>query len=148
LSNWELRDSSIRGNGFVGWNGDIGSDSSNSGYINFVRTTIEYNGCAEQFPVVAKTGPGGIFNCWEQNQGGYGDGIGTELTGGNWYFEDVSISHNTSDGLDLLYGDPSVEGSVVIKRGVFEGNAGNQVKTAFDTYIEDVKILTLKYLPI
>lgn len=141
ISNYELRDSVIRGNGFVGWDGDLGSgiNSSNSGYIKFIRTTVEYNGCAENYPPSATSGHVGISKCWSQGQGGYGDGIGTHVTDGDWYFEDANISHNVSDGIDLLYA--GTQGSLTIVRGTYEGNAGNQIKSGFDTDIEDAKII-------
>ena len=40
--------------------------------------------------------------CWAQQTGGYGDGLGTTSTGGQWLIEDSFFHHNTSDGLDLL----------------------------------------------
>ena len=134
VSNWTLEDVTIRGNGFVGWDGDVGAGvSSDSGNMIFRRVTIEFNGCGETYPEK------GIGGCFSQDQGGYGDGIGTASTGGNWIFEDCNISHNTSDGLDLLY--HSGNGTITIKRSRFEGNAGNQVKTAADAFIENCVIV-------
>ncbi len=63
-----------------------------------------------------------------QQAGGYGDGLGTAGTSGDWIFLDARIHHNTSDGLDLLYLDGS--GSVEVLGLIAEGNAGNQLKTA------------------
>ncbi len=123
LHNWTLEDVRIVGNGSVGFNGDVdvyGNSSSNSGSMIFRRVTIDFNGCVETYP-------GGEPNgCWAQSTGGYGDGLGTDATGGDWVFEDTSISHNTSDGLDLLYLIHG--GSVTLERFIAEGNAGNQVK--------------------
>lgn len=141
ISDWTLDHVTIRGNMSVGWDGDIGhgapgsgSDSSNSGNIIFKHVKIEYNGCAEKYP------SGDIWGCCSQDQGCYGDGLGTYFTGGNWIFEDSEISRNTSDGLDLLY--HSGEGRVTIRRSRFEGNAGNAVKVATDTFIDNSVIVS------
>lgn len=129
LKDWTLEDTKIVANPFVGWEGDIGSNSSNSGTMMFNRVSILYNGCGETYPDKKP------YNCYSQDQSGYGDGIGTYFTGGNWVFSNSEISHNASDGLDLLYHDST--GSITIKRSRFEGNAGNQVKTSGNTAITD-----------
>lgn len=66
------------------------------------------------------------MGCWGQEAGGYGDGVGTGETGGDWIIEDSTFLHNTSDGLDLLY--HTLGGSVTLNRVRAEGNAGNQIK--------------------
>jgi len=81
---------------------------------------VEWNGCGETWPGEEPTG------CWAQTAGGYGDGIGTGATGGDWIIEDSAFLHNTSDGLDLLY--HSLGGTVTLNRVRAEGNAGNPVK--------------------
>jgi len=75
------------------------------------------------------------MGCWAQTAGGYGDGIGTGSTGGDWIIEDSAFLHNTSDGLDLLYHDQG--GSITLRRVRAEGNAGNPVKVTGETYIEN-----------
>ena len=130
IKDWTIEDSKIVANSFVGWDGDLGSTtSSNSGTILFNRTDIQFNGCGETYPGKQP------YNCYSQDQGGYGDGLGTEKTNGDWIFNECDISHNVSDGLDLLY--HSGNGSITIKRSLFEGNAGNQVKIASDALIEN-----------
>ena len=130
ISDWLIEGVHIRGNGFYGWNGDIGvNKSANSGTINFLNSRIEYSGCGEKYP------SGEIYGCYSQSQGGYGDGLGSHRTGGTWVFDNVEISHNTSDGLDLLYHNG--DGKIIIQRSRFEGNAGNAVKVASDTKIEN-----------
>ena len=134
LKDWTLEDTRIVGNSFVGWDGDVGAgQSSNSGTITFNRVSILYNGCGETYPGEEP------HHCYSQSQGGYGDAIGTHETGGNWVFTECDISHNTSDGLDLLYHNGN--GVITIKRSRFEGNAGNQVKTATDAVIENSLII-------
>ncbi len=126
LKDWTLENVDIIANSFVGWDGDIGANNSyDSGSMTFTNVKIQYNGCGETYPGKQP------YNCISQGQGGYGDGIGTHVTGGNWVFNNSDISFNTSDGLDLLYHD--FTGSIVIKRSRFEGNAGNQVKGGAST---------------
>ncbi|TAK73937.1 MAG: hypothetical protein EPO12_21490 [Aquabacterium sp.] len=125
VSNWTMTRVKIVGNGFVGWDGDLrgrAKPSSNSGTIKFSHVDIEWNGCVETYPGRTPSG------CWGQSANGYGDGLGTYQTGGNWIFEDTVFKHNVSDGLDLLYADGT--GSVTVNRVWSEGNASNQIKIA------------------
>ena len=127
LTDWTVEDVRIAGNGWVGWEGDIEGDDSNSGTLIFRRWTVEWNGCGETYPGGQPTG------CWAQTAGGYGDGVGTGTTGGDWIIEDSAFLHNTSDGLDLLY--HSLGGRITLDRVRAEGNAGNQVKVTGQTAI-------------
>jgi len=120
LTDWLVEDVRVAGNGWVGWDGDVDGDDSNAGTMTFRRFAIEWNGCGETYPGGEPTG------CWGQTAGGYGDGLGTGATGGDWIFEDSRFLHNTSDGLDLLY--HSLGGRIVLDRVRAEGNAGNQLK--------------------
>jgi hypothetical protein len=120
LTDWTVEDVHIAGNGWVGWEGDIDGDDGNAGTLTFRRWVVEWNGCAETYPGGQPAG------CWGQTAGGYGDGVGTGATGGDWIIEDSAFLHNTSDGLDLLY--HSLGGRIVLDRVHAEGNAGNQVK--------------------
>lgn len=133
LKDWTIEDSDILNNSFVGWDGDMGkTTSSNSGTIKFKNTRIKGSGCGEK--LATKT----PYSCYSQDQGGYGDALGTEATGGNWVFDGVDISENVSDGVDLLYHNGN--GSVTISNSRFERNAGNQVKVGTTT---DIKSTTL-----
>ncbi|MFN4218444.1 MAG: choice-of-anchor Q domain-containing protein, partial [Candidatus Bipolaricaulia bacterium] len=130
LTDWTVENVRIAGNGWVGWDGDIYGNDSNSGTLTFRRWTVEWNGCGETYPGQQPTG------CWAQAAGGYGDGVGTGATGGHWIIEDSAFLHNTSDGLDLLYvQEPNSQ--IEIRRTRAEGNAGNQLKTAGPTVIEN-----------
>lgn len=121
VRDWRIEHVRIRANGWVGWDGDIGKDdSSNSGTLRFGDVEIAWNGCGERYPA------GAIFGCWAQEEGGYGDGLGTARTGGDWSFERVRVHDNTSDGIDLLYADGS--GRVSVKDSQLWNNAGNQLK--------------------
>ena len=127
LTDWTVENVRIAGNGWVGWNGDLAGNDANHGTLTFRHWTVEWNGCGETYP------DGQPSDCWAQTAGGYGDGVGTGTTGGNWVIEDSIISHNTSDGLDLLY---HIEGgTVTLNRVRAEGNSGNQIKVAGQTSI-------------
>ncbi len=129
LANWTVERVRIAGNGMVGWDGDVVGEDSNSGPMTFRYLTIEWNGCGETYPGGQPTG------CWAQSVGGYGDGLGTGATAGNWVFEDSSFLHNTSDGLDLLYARSG--SSITLRRVHSEGNAGDQIKTNGPVTIEN-----------
>jgi len=123
LTDWTVERVRIAGNGWVGWDGDLWDDlgDSNSGTLTFRHLTVEWNGCGETYPEGLPTG------CWAQSAGGYGDGFATGLSGGHWILEDSVIRYNTSDGLDFLYvREPG--SSIIIRRTLVEGNAGNQIK--------------------
>ena len=127
LADWVVENVRIAGNGWVGWDGDIEGEDSNRGTLTFRHWTVEWNGCAETYPGEQPIG------CWAQSAGGYGDGVGTGSTGGDWIIEDSAFLYNTSDGLDLLY--HSQGGQIVLNRVYAEGNAGNQVKVTGATTI-------------
>jgi len=132
LSNWSIINTTIAFNGYVGWDGDIDGTDSNSGLMYFKNVNISWNGCGEDQnhqPIA----------CFDQNVGGYGDGLGTGFTGGDWVFEDCRFLHSTSDGLDLLYHNGT--GSITLRRVWSEGNTGNQVKVEGTTSIENSVII-------
>ncbi len=103
-------------------------------------TNISYSGCIENHSSLGTLMTNG---CYDQNNGGYGDGLAGTNTSGTWTFTDVDISHNFSDGLDLLYMNRTGAsgGSVTIRRSRFEGNVGQQVKGDPNMYIEDSYII-------
>ncbi|AWV07720.1 choice-of-anchor Q domain-containing protein [Marilutibacter maris] len=131
ISNWTLERVKINANGWAGWDGNVGSNSSNSGSIIFRDGEIAWNGCGEN------PSTGAPVNCWGQKAGGYGDGLGTYLTGGQWLFEDMFVHHNTSDGLDMLYMDGADGSSVTMRRVYAVDNAGNQLKVKGNSTIEN-----------
>jgi hypothetical protein len=135
LKDWTLDNVRIAGNGSAGWDGDLWDDlgDSDTGTMTFRNWTVEWNGCGETWPDGEPTG------CWAQEAGGYGDGVGTGETGGDWIIEDSSFLHNTSDGLDLLY--HSLGGSITLRRIRAEGNAGNQLKVTGETEITNAVIV-------
>jgi hypothetical protein len=135
LTDWTLDNVRIAGNGLAGWDGDLWDDlgDSNSGTMTFRHWNVEWNGCGETYPGGDPTG------CWAQEAGGYGDGVGTGETGGDWIIEDSAFLHNTSDGLDLLY--HNLGGSITLNRVHAEGNAGNQIKVTGPTRITNAVVV-------
>lgn len=131
LTDWTLERVRIRANGWAGWDGDVGAGSANAGRIVFRNVEIAWNGCGERWET------GEPHACWAQEAGGYGDGLGTALTGGEWLIEDSQVHHNTSDGIDLLYLDGKAGSSVTLRRVRAEANAGNQIKTNGTATIEN-----------
>lgn len=126
----------IRANAWGGWNGDLGgngTNSKNSGTITIRDSTIAWNGCTEAYPATT------IVGCRGAEQGGYGDGLGTALTGGNWRIINSRFLYNTSDGLDLLYADGT--GSVFVDRVTAIGNASQQVKVAAPATVQNSVIV-------
>jgi hypothetical protein len=139
LADWTLDNVRLAGNGLAGWDGDLwDGEDSNKGTLKFNNWLVEWNGCVETWPEGFPTG------CWSQSAGGYGDGVGTGSTGGDWIIEDSAFLHNTSDGLDLLYHE--LGGRVRIERVRAEGNAGNQIKvTGLETLVNSVLIGNCDY---
>lgn len=136
LTDWTIERVRIAANGWAGWDGDVGEgESSNEGDIVFRNVEIAWNGCAERWQT------GEPYACWAQEEGGYGDGLGTGKTNGRWLVEDSRIHHNTSDGLDLLYTDESKTATVVVRRVYAAANAGNQIKTAGNALVENSIII-------
>ena len=133
LTDWSVERVRIAGNGWVGWDGDIDGEDTNSGTLTFQHWTVEWNGCAESYPGLQPVG------CWGQTAGGYGDGVGTGATQGHWIIEDSAFLHNTSDGLDLLYA--RLGSSIEIRRTIAHGNAGNQIKTNGPALIENTIVI-------
>ena len=133
LRDWTLQRVRINGNGWSGWNGDIGVDSSNDGRLVFRDVEIAWNGCGERFPC------GEHFGCWGQEDGGYGDGLGTAETSGEWLFERVHAHHNTQDGLDLLHANAKT--TVVFRDVHAQGNAGNQLKASGTVTVENSNVI-------
>lgn len=125
LRDWRLQRVALRGNGWSGWDGDLGAgDSGNAGTLTFEQVEIAWNGCVERWP------GRDVFGCWGQSAGGYGDGLGLAAGGGDWRFVEASVHHNASDGLDLLY--LRAPSSLRVERSRLAANAGNQLKTSGD----------------
>jgi hypothetical protein len=134
LRDWMLERVRLVGNGWSGWNGDTGDGkSSNIGSMVFRDVEIAWNGCAEKYP------GGRHFACWGQNGGGYGDGLGTGETGGDWLFERVDVHHNTQDGIDLLHANANAH--IVFHNVHAKANAGNQLKASGSVTVANSTII-------
>jgi len=140
---WDLDHVNIIANGFVGWDSDGTGDDSYTGTITLTDSKIEWSGCGERYPLTVSDWSSSTdkHHCWSQGQGGFGDGIGLgDGATGNWTFVRSSVSHNTSDGVDLLHG--SGAGTIKFYKSKAEGNAGNQFKAnALAGWIENSKII-------
>jgi hypothetical protein len=119
---------SVSGNPSSGWNMDDGSGATGSGHLTLSYFTTQWNGCAEEFPIVDALP---YANCTDDQSGGYGDGIGTATVTSNpaWTINvDHSVAaNNTQDGFDLLHlqGNGS---TLSISNSLAYGNMGQQLK--------------------
>lgn len=133
------------GSANAGLDGDIGGATAWSGSIVWNYFKVRFAGCSEAYPRSSSFSVADYSNCTDQNAGGYGDGVGMNTTGGNFFITNSDFSHNTQDGLDLLYHST---GSVYIDKTLSEGNNGNQIKvTALQFYYTNsVNIANCTYL--
>jgi len=110
-------------NGGAGWDFDDGNGThSVNGQVNASYLTVEWNGCNEEYPV---THAGPAISCYDDNSGGYGDGVGTPNTPLDFTCDHCTFRYNTQDGLDLLH----VSGSnITVTNSMATGNMGQQYK--------------------
>lgn len=111
-------------NGSAGWNFDDGrgTQSAPGAAVHATYLTVEWNGCNEEYPITHSVP---AFSCFDQDHGGYGDGVGTPGTPLNFTCDHCLFRYNTQDGLDLLH----VSGSVIsITNSESYGNMGQQWK--------------------
>jgi hypothetical protein len=111
-------------NGMAGWDFDNGSATKNGAGATVRATylTIEWNGCNEEYPIRHAVP---AFSCFDQDHGGYGDGIGTPDTPLNFSCDHCTIRYNTQDGLDLLHTSGS---EISVTNSISYGNMGQQWK--------------------
>lgn len=131
-------------------------DNVMTGTMYLLYSQVDFNGCGQRYPLqdtsdifkdiptqgfsTAVDNESNYYNCWGQDQGGYGDGYGFGPTGaapaGNWIMIGSSTSFNTQDGTDTLHGKSN--GIFIILRCRFEGNGGEQLKpNGFITFVEN-----------
>jgi len=111
-------------NGGAGWDFDDGkgTKSSQDAVVHATYLTVEWNGCNEEYPKVHKVP---VVGCFDQNSGGYGDGIGTPDTPLNFNCAHCAFRYNTQDGLDLLHVNG---GELSVLNSTSYGNMGQQWK--------------------
>lgn len=116
-------------NGYIGFNVGAGIDlddgtPSSGGTFKLFSTTVEWNGCIEEYPITSAIPS---YKCFDQSSAGYGDAIGTP-SGDNasWDIDKSIFRYNTQDGPDLLHSIGT--GTIKITRSKSYGNMGQQVK--------------------
>lgn len=147
FTNLKVFGNSEQGAVYGGFNGQ--TTTIMTGLISLINSQIDFNGCGQRYPLqdsadiystIANTGlsssvdnESNYYNCWSQNQGGYGDGYGYAGggTAGNWFMSGSSLSFNTSDGFDTLHGTSN--GITTVVRSRMEGNGGQQLKLTGNT---------------
>ena len=111
-------------NGSAGWDFDDGrgTKSASDAIVHASYLDVEWNGCNEEYPITHAIP---AFSCFDQESGGYGDGVGTPNTTLNFTCDHCIFRYNTQDGLDLLH----VGGSMItVTNSVSYGNMGQQWK--------------------
>lgn len=127
-------------NSSAGYDGDIFDDGKGdaiTGPVSFIDSKIMFSGCGQIWEPSNPSIHGKPHSCASQDQGGYGDGLGTGKTGGDWLFDNVDIMYNGSDGLDMLYHRIDDGKTVTVRNSRIEGNAGNQLKISGNAVIEN-----------
>ncbi len=113
-------------NAMAGWDFDDGGGTpSVNGVWDFNYSTIEWNGCSQEYPITHRFP---ALYCYGQSTGGYGDGVGTPpktcLTA---HIDHSTFRYNTQDGLDLGHIDTGTC-SLTITNSIAYGNSGGQFK--------------------
>jgi hypothetical protein len=93
-----------------------------AGGFTLTNSITEFTGCVEEYPI-AHNYP--YIECRDQNTGGYGDGLGTASTTGDWLFDHDIWRYNFQDGLDLLH---SGMHSLTVTNSQSYGNDGQAYK--------------------
>ena len=113
-------------NGMAGWDFDDGASTpSVNATLTMHYSTIQFSGCNQEYPLVDKVP---VASCYDQNSGGYGDGIGTPTGSGlNVSIDHSVFQYNTQDGADLGHVDTGSY-SLNIADSLFVGNMGGNPK--------------------
>lgn len=111
-------------NAGAGWDFDDGKGtrSSPSASVHASNLLVEWNGCNEEYPI-QHAHP--AASCFDQDHGGYGDGIGTPDTPLNFTCDHCVFRYNTQDGFDLLHTSGS---EIAVTNSESYGNMGQQWK--------------------
>ena len=113
-------------NGEAGWDFDDGSSTpSLNATLKMTYSTIEWSGCNQEYPAVHAIP---VASCYDQNSGGYGDGIGSPAgTGLNVLMDHDIFRYNTQDGEDFGHVDTG-NFTLSITNSASYGNMGGQFK--------------------
>ena len=113
-------------NGEAGWDFDNGSSTpSINGTLKMSYSIIEWSGCNQEYPAVHAIP---VASCYDQNSGGYGDGIGSPTgTGLNVSMDHDIFRYNTQDGEDFGHVDTGTY-TLSITDSASYGNMGGQYK--------------------
>ncbi len=113
-------------NGMAGWDFDDGASTpSVNGTLTMHYSTVQFSGCNQEYPLVDRVP---VASCYDQNSGGYGDGIGTPTgTGLNVSIDHSLFQYNTQDGADFGHVDTG-SFSLNIADSLFVGNMGGNPK--------------------
>jgi hypothetical protein len=111
-------------NGEAGWDFDDGNGTKSvpDAVVHAAYLTVEWNGCNEEYPRIHAVS---AFSCFDQQSGGYGDGVGTPDTPLSFTCDHCTFRYNTQDGLDLLHASG---GETSILNSTSYGNMGQQWK--------------------
>lgn len=93
-----------------------------AGGLTMRGSVVEFAGCVEEFPVRHAVP---MAECRDQETGGYGDGLGTGSTVGDWVFDGDVWRYNYQDGLDLLHSGMQ---RVEVANSLAVGNVGQAFK--------------------
>ncbi len=112
----------ISTNGMAGWDFDPGDGTKSvaNSTITMHYSTVEYSGCNQEYPLVHAIP---ITYCYDQNSGGYGDGVGTPSDNINVSIDHSLFQYNTQDGADFGH-DDIAGGTLSITNSMFVGNMG------------------------
>ena len=105
------------------------SNISVSGGYTLTNSLTEFVGCLEEYPVVHQYP---YIECVDSNTGGYGDGLGTASTVGDWMFDHDTWNYNFQDGLDLLH---SGMHSLTVTNSLSQGNEGQAFKIGSASHV-------------
>lgn len=109
-------------NGMAGWDFDPGSSQpSRNAVIIMSHDSIDFSGC--------NRGADGLpASCYGQNEGGYGDGIGTPGMQGDFYIDHTYFRYNAQDGPDLTHITTGAGHTFSFTNNTSVGNAGAALK--------------------
>jgi parallel beta-helix repeat protein len=119
----------LEGNASAGWNSDPGDGTTGFGTLSVSDFNIVFNGCAEQYPIVAALP---YSDCRDDTYAGYGDGFGTTTVqspypGWQITWNKGTVAYNTQDGLDALHVN-GYNSSMTVMNTLAYGNEGQQIK--------------------